>query len=53
MITVVDYCLECHSRIFHSYRGITIAGGSVQNLGLSMAHMAFEQGGVSIVPYLL
>jgi hypothetical protein len=32
---------------------VTIAGEGLQNLGLCSALMAFEQGGIFIVPHLL
>jgi hypothetical protein len=40
-------------RIFHLYGDATIAGEGLQNLGLCSAFMAFEQGGIFIVPHLL
>jgi hypothetical protein len=42
-----------HSRIFHILRDVTIAGEEMQNLGLSSALRAFEQGGIFIVTHLL
>jgi hypothetical protein len=41
------------SRIFHLHGDVTIAGEGLQNLGLSLALRAFEQGGIFIVPHLL
>jgi hypothetical protein len=38
---------------FHLYGDVTIAGEGLQNLGLSSALRAFEQGGIFIVPHLL
>jgi hypothetical protein len=46
-------CLTSHSRIFHLYVDVTIAGEGLQNLGLGSALRAFEQGGIFIVPHLL
>jgi hypothetical protein len=37
----------------HSYGDVAIAGEGLQNLGLSSALRAFEQGGIFIVPHLL
>jgi hypothetical protein len=47
--------IDCtsHSRIFHLYGNVTIAGEGLQNLGLCSALRAFEQGGIFIVPHLL
>jgi hypothetical protein len=39
--------------MFHLYGDFTIAGEGLQNLGLCSALMAFEQGGIFIVPHLL
>jgi hypothetical protein len=39
--------------MFHLHRDVTIAGEDLQNLGLCTALMAFEQGGIFIVPHLL
>jgi hypothetical protein len=47
------YDFTSRSRIFHLYEDVTIAGEGLQNLGLCSALMAFEQGGIFIVPYLL
>jgi hypothetical protein len=41
------------SRIFHLYGDVTIIGEGLQNLSLSSALRAFEQGGMFIVPHLL
>jgi hypothetical protein len=43
------------SRIFHLHvcGDVTIAGEGLQILGLCSALMAFEQGGIFIVPHLL
>jgi hypothetical protein len=41
------------SRIFHTYREVTIAGEGLQNIGLCSALRAFEQEGIFIVPHLL
>jgi hypothetical protein len=46
-------CFTSHSRIFHLYGHVTITGEGLQNLGLSLALSAFEQGGIFIVPHLL
>jgi hypothetical protein len=40
-----------HSRIFHLYGDVTIAGEELQNLGLCSALRAFELGGIFIVPH--
>jgi hypothetical protein len=45
--------LTSHSRIFHLYGDVTIAGEGLQNLGIYSALKAFEQGGIFIVPHLL
>jgi hypothetical protein len=37
----------------HSYEDVTIANEGLQNLGLSSALRAFEQGEIFIVPHLL
>jgi hypothetical protein len=42
-----------HSRIFHLYGHVTIAGERLQILGLCSALRAFEQGGIFILPHLL
>jgi hypothetical protein len=47
------YGFTSHSRIFHLYGNVTIAGEGLQNLGLCSALRAFEQGGIFIVPHLL
>ena len=47
------YGFTSHSRIFHLYGDITIAGEGLQNLGLCSALWACEQGGMFIVPHLL
>jgi hypothetical protein len=41
------------SKFFHLYGDVTVAGEGLQNLGLCSALMAFEQGGIFIVPHLL
>jgi hypothetical protein len=38
---------------FHSYGNVTINGEGLQNLGVCSALMAFDQGGIFIVPHLL
>jgi hypothetical protein len=50
---LVIYSFTSHSRIFHLYGDVTIAGEGLQNLGLCSALGAFEQGGIFIVPHLL
>jgi hypothetical protein len=50
---MIIYCFMSRSRIFHLYGNITITGEGLQNLGLSSALGAFEQGGIFIVPQLL
>jgi hypothetical protein len=50
---LIIYCFTSRSRIFHLYGDVTIAGEWLQNLGLCSALMAFEQGGIFIVPHLL
>jgi hypothetical protein len=51
---MIDYLLlYVRSRIFHLYGEVTIAGEGLQNLGLCSALLAFERGGVFIVPHLL
>jgi hypothetical protein len=47
------YGFTSRTRIFHLYGDVTIAGEVLQNLGLSSALRAFEQGGIFIVPHLL
>jgi hypothetical protein len=42
-----------HARIFHLYGDVSITGESLQNLSLCLVLMAFEQGGMFIVPLLL
>jgi hypothetical protein len=50
---LIIYGFTSRSRIFHLYGDVTIAGKGLQNLGLSSALRAFEQGGIFIVPHLL
>jgi hypothetical protein len=50
---LVVYGFTSHSRIFHLYGDVTIAGEGLQILGLCTALRAFEQGGIFIVPHLL
>jgi hypothetical protein len=50
---LIIYCFKFHSRLFHWYGDVTITGGGLQNLGLCSALMAFDQGGIFIVPHLL
>jgi hypothetical protein len=38
---LILYCFKSHSRIFHSYGGVTIAGEGQQNLGLCSALYVF------------
>jgi hypothetical protein len=45
------YCFTSRSRIFHIYGDVTITGEGLQNLGLSSAFRASEQGGILIVPH--
>jgi hypothetical protein len=52
-IRLIIYGFTSHSRIFHLYGDVTIAGEGLQNLGLCSALRAFEQGGIFIVPHLL
>ena len=40
-------------QIHHSHWEITPVGQGLQNLGLSLAFMAYEQGGIFIEPFLL
>jgi hypothetical protein len=47
------YCLTSHSKIFHWYGDVTIAGEGLQNLGICSALRAFEHEGIFIVPHLL
>jgi hypothetical protein len=37
----------------HLYEDVAIAGAGLQNLGISSALGAFEQGGIFILPHLL
>jgi hypothetical protein len=46
---LIFYGFTSHSRIFHLYGDVTIAGEGLQSLGLCLALKAFEQGGVFIV----
>jgi hypothetical protein len=51
---LIIYGFTSQSRIFHLYGDVTIADEGLQNLGLSSALMAFEQGGgIFIVLHLL
>ena len=50
---LIIYGFTSHSRIFHLYGDVTIAGEGLQHLGLCSALRAFEQGGIFIVPHLL
>jgi hypothetical protein len=50
---LIIYGFPSHSRIFHLYGDVTIAGDGLQNLGLCLVLRAFEQGGIFIVPHLL
>jgi hypothetical protein len=50
---LIMYRFTSHSRIFHLYGDVTIAGEGLQNLGLCSALRAFEQRGIFIVPHLL
>jgi hypothetical protein len=36
----------------HKYGDVTIAGEGLQNLGLCSVYMAFEQGGIFVIPHL-
>jgi hypothetical protein len=50
---LIMYCFTSHSRIFHLYEDVTVAGEGLQNLGLCSALKPFEQRGIFIVPHLL
>jgi hypothetical protein len=50
---MVIYCFTSCSSIFHLYGGATITDEELQNLGLSSALSAFEQGGIFIMQHLL
>jgi hypothetical protein len=51
---MIDWLLfYVRSRIFHLHGDATIVGEGLQNLGLSSALTALEQGGIFFVPYLL
>jgi hypothetical protein len=50
---LIIYGFTSRSRIFLLNGHVTIAGEGLQNLGLSLALWAFEQGGIFIVPHLL
>ena len=50
---LIAYVFTSRSRIFHLYKDVTTAGEGQQNLGLSSALRAFDQGGIFIVPQLL
>jgi hypothetical protein len=50
---LIIYSFMSCSRIFNLYGDITIAGEGLQNLGLSLALRAFEQGGIFIMSHLL
>jgi hypothetical protein len=50
---LIIYGFMSRSRIFHLYGDFTIASEGLQNLGLCLVLMAFEQGGIFIVPRLL
>jgi hypothetical protein len=50
---LIIYGFTSHSRIFHLYGDVTIAGEGLLNWGLCSALRAFEQGGIFIVPHLL
>jgi hypothetical protein len=49
---LIFYCYVPHKN-FSLYEDITITGEEQENLGLSSALRAFEQGGIFIVPHLL
>jgi hypothetical protein len=42
-----------HSKFFHSYGNVNLAGERLQNLGLFSALRTFGQGGIFIVPHLM
>jgi hypothetical protein len=50
---LIIYDFTSRSRIFHLCGDVTITGEGMQNLGLYSALMAFEQGGIFILPHLL
>ena len=54
---MIDLLIECgfasRSRIFHLYRYVAVVSEGLQFVGLSLASMVFEQGGIFIVPCLL
>jgi hypothetical protein len=50
---MIIYDFKSRSKIFHSYRDVTIAGEGLWNLDLCSALRAFEQWGIFIVPHLL
>jgi hypothetical protein len=50
---LIAYNFTFCSKIFHSYGDVTIADEGLQNLGVWSALMAFEQGGIFIMPHLL
>jgi hypothetical protein len=53
---LIDYLwfyVPQHSRIFHLYGDVIIAGEGLQNLGLCSALQAFELGGIFIMPHNL
>jgi hypothetical protein len=50
---LIIYSFMSRSRFFHLYGNVTIAVEGLQNLGLCSALKAFEQGEISIMPYLL
>ena len=39
-------CFQSQSRIFHSFRDVTLASEGLENLSLCLTLTAFEQGGV-------
>jgi hypothetical protein len=50
---LIIYGFTSRLRIFHLYGNVTNAGEGLQNLGLCSMLMAFEKGGIFIVPHLL
>jgi hypothetical protein len=50
---LIIYCFTFCSRIFYFYGDVTIANEGLQNSSLCSALMAFEQGGIFIMPHLL
>ena len=49
----MKYCLSSQEKIFHSYGDAAIVSEGMQSLGLCFVFMAYEQGDVYSVLYLL